>query len=153
MQYSEGTIGRIFALKLETGERLPDAVADFAREHAVRNAMVMFVGGAGATSRLVVGPEENSGDDIIPIIHRLGGIHEVIAMGTLFPDENGHPELHMHAATGREGTATVGCTRAGVDVWLIGEVILLEICGIGGFRKKDPKTGIQILQFSDPASK
>jgi len=99
-------------------------------------------------------PEENMGDDIIPIIHKLGGIHEVIAVGTLFPDEKWHPELHMHAVTaGREGTATVGCSRAGVDVWLIGEVILLGICGIGGFRKKDPKTGIQILQFSDTASK
>ena len=153
MQYSEGTVGRIFALKLETGERLPDAVVGFAREHAVRSAMVMFVGGAGATSRLVVGPEENRGDDVIPIIHTLGGIHELVAMGTLFPDENGHPELHMHAAAGREGAATVGCTRAGVDVWLIGEVILLEICGVGVFRKKDPKTGMQVLQFSGPASK
>ncbi len=153
MQYSEGTIGRIFALKLETGERIPDDVVDFAREHAVRTAMVIFVGGAGATSRLVVGPEQDRGDDIIPIIHTLGAIQEVLAVGTLFPDENGHPELHMHAATGREGAATVGCTRAGVDVWLIGEVILLEICGIGGLRKKDPKTGMQILQFSDTPSK
>ncbi len=148
MQYSEGTIGRVFALKLDSGERLPDAVVDFAREHAVRSAMVVFVGGAGATSRLVVGPEENRGDDIIPVIHELGGIHEVAAVGTLFPDENGQPELHMHAAAGREGRATVGCTRAGVDVWLIGEVVLLEISGIGGVRKKDPKTGFQMLQFS-----
>lgn len=68
MQYSEGTIGRIFALNLETGERLPDAVEDFARGHAIRSAMVMCVGGAGAASRLVVGPEENRGDDVIPII-------------------------------------------------------------------------------------
>ena len=52
MQYSEGTIGRIFALKLETGERLPDAVVDFALEHAVRNAMVMFVGGAAQRAAL-----------------------------------------------------------------------------------------------------
>jgi hypothetical protein len=29
MQYSEGTIRRIFALKLETGERLPLSAADF----------------------------------------------------------------------------------------------------------------------------
>ena len=87
MQYSEGTIGRIFALKLETGERLPDAVVDFSVEHAIRNAVVMFVGGAGATSRLVVGPEENRGDDIIPLTHVLGGIQEVVAVGTLFADE------------------------------------------------------------------
>jgi predicted DNA-binding protein with PD1-like motif len=153
MQYSEGTIGRIFALKLETGERLPDAVEDFAREHAVRSAMVVYVGGAGAASRLVVGPEENRGDDIIPMIHVLGAIQEVVAVGTLFPDESGQPKLHMHAATGREGRATVGCTRAGVEVWLTGEVILLEISGIGGLRKKDPKSGIDILQFSDVTSK
>lgn len=147
MQYSEGVIGRIFGLRLETGDRVPDAVEDFAREHEVRHAMVMFVGGAGADSRLVVGPEENRGDDIVPLVHRLGAIHEVAAVGTLFPDENGHPELHMHAAAGREGSAAVGCTRAGLDVWLTGEVILLEICGIGGVRKKDAKTGFKMLQF------
>jgi predicted DNA-binding protein with PD1-like motif len=153
MQYSEGTIGRVFALKLEAGERLPDAVVDFAGEHGIRNAMVMFVGGADATSRLVVGPEENRGDVIIPVIHELGGIHEVAAIGTLFPDESGRPELHMHAAAGREGRAVVGCTRAGVDVWLIGEVILFEIQGIGGVRKKDPKTGFQMLQFGESDGK
>jgi predicted DNA-binding protein with PD1-like motif len=119
MKYGERIIGRIFALKLETGERLPDAVTDFARAHEVRNAMVMFVGGTDATSRLVVGPEENRGDDIVPMIHRLGGIHEVVPVGTLFPDEDGRPDLHMHAAAGREGKAAVGCTRSGVDVWLI----------------------------------
>lgn len=148
MQYSQGNIGRIFALKLESGDRLPDAVVDFAREHNVRSAMALYVGGADATSRLVVGPEENT-DDIIPIVHCLGGIHEVVAMGTLFPDEHGNPELHMHAAAGRQGKASVGCVRAGVDVWLIGEVILLEITGIAGFRKKDPQTGFQILQLSE----
>ena len=153
MQYSEGTIGRIFALKLEGGERLPDAVEDFARDHEVLSAMVIYVGGAGPATCLVVGPEENRGDDIVPILHTLGGIQEVLAVGTLFADEFGHPKMHMHAATGREGTATVGCTRAGVDVWLIGEVILLELAGIGGIRKEDPKTGFEILQFADSASK
>jgi predicted DNA-binding protein with PD1-like motif len=147
MQYSEGTIGRVFALKLETGERLPDEVVNFAREHAVRSAMVIYVGGAGASSRLVVGPKENTGDEIVPLVHELGGIQEVAAIGTLFPDEDGQPALHMHAAAGREGRATVGCTRAGVEVWLIGEVIILEIQGIGGLRPKDPKTGFQMLQF------
>ncbi len=150
MQYSEGSIGRIFALKLEPGERIPDSIEEFAIRHEVKSAMVMYVGGADATSRLVVGPEENSGAAIIPITHALGAIQEVVAVGTLFPDENGKPMLHMHAATGREGSATVGCTRAGVDVWLIGEVILLEISEIGGFRKKDSETGFHLLQFTEP---
>jgi predicted DNA-binding protein with PD1-like motif len=51
----------------------------------------------------------------------------------------------MHAAAGREGRATVGCTRAGVDVWLVGEVVLLEIVGPEARRRKDPKTGFQLL--------
>jgi predicted DNA-binding protein with PD1-like motif len=57
----------------------------------------------------------------------------------------------MHAAAGREGKAVVGCTRAGLEAWLVGEVVLLEISGIGGVRQKDPKTGFQMLQFSDPS--
>ena len=47
----------------------------------------------------------------------------------------------MHAAAGREGRATVGCTRAGVDVWLVGEVVLLEILGAerpGGRKTRRP---------------
>ena len=51
----------------------------------------------------------------------------------------------MHAAAGREGRATVGCTRAGVDVWLVGEVVLLEILGTAARRQKDIETGFQLL--------
>jgi predicted DNA-binding protein with PD1-like motif len=75
----------------------------------------------------------------------LQGSQEVLALGTLIADETGAPVLHMHAAAGREGRATVGCTRAGVDVWLVGEVVLLEIVGPEARRRKDPKTGFQLL--------
>lgn len=152
MQYEEGKIGRIFALKLEDGDRIPGAIEDFAREHAVRSALAIYVGGAAASSSLVVGPDATRTDVPVPLIHRLGGIQEVLAVGTLFPDEQGNPVLHMHAATGREGKATVGCTRAGVDVWLLGEVILLEICDTKGFRWKDPVTGFHILRLQQPGT-
>ena len=147
MQYDEGSVGRIFALRFEHGERLPDAIEDFARNQGVRSAMIVLLGGAGDGSRLVVGPEEDGDDVIIPLVFALKGTQEIMAVGTIFPDEQGNPILHMHGATGREGDATVGCTRAGVDVWLIGEAILLEINGIRGLRKKDPKTGFQLLQL------
>ena len=75
----------------------------------------------------------------------LPGSQEVLALGTLIIDETGAPVLHMHAAAGREGRATVGCTRAGVDVWLVGEVVLLEILGTDARRRKDPETGFQLL--------
>ncbi len=84
-------------------------------------------------------------DAVVPLLHTLQGSQEVLALGTLIPDEAGEPVLHMHAAAGREGRATVGCTRAGVDVWLVGEVVLLEILGPEARRQKDPQTGFQLL--------
>jgi predicted DNA-binding protein with PD1-like motif len=149
MQYGEGRMGRIFVLRLEDGDRLPDAIESFSRKHDIGNAMVMYLGGAADGSRLVVGPEENRGDAIIPMVHMLQGIQEVLAVGTLFPDEEGNPVLHLHAATGREGNATVGCTRSGVDVWLVGEVIILEILGAGGKRKMDSRSGFKLLQLPE----
>jgi uncharacterized protein len=147
MEYGEGKLGRIFALRLEEGERLPEVIEDFAREQGIRGAMVLYLGGATGRSKMVVGPEDNPGGAIVPLIHSLQGIQEVLAVGTLFPDEEGAPVLHLHAAAGREGGATVGCTRAGVEVWLVGEVLLLEILGTGGERQKDPQTGFQLLRF------
>jgi predicted DNA-binding protein with PD1-like motif len=148
MQYREGHIGRIFVLRLEAGERLPEAIESFAREQGLKEAMVIYVGGAQNGSRLVVGPEAGRTDAIIPLIHTLAGIQEVVGVGTLFPNEAGEPVLHLHAATGREGGATVGCSRAGVEVWLVGEVIILEVAGTDAVRKKDPATGFQLLDLS-----
>lgn len=147
MQYGEGRMGRIFALRLEEGERLNDTIEFFAREHQISSAMAIYLGGAQPGSKVVVGPEAGRGDSIIPIIHALQGIQEVVAVGTIFPNEAGEPSLHMHGASGREGGATVGCTRAGVEVWLVGEVIIIEIMGTGGVRKKDPATGFHLLGF------
>jgi len=148
MQYSEGSIGRIFALRLAEGERLPAAVEDFCRQKGVKAALVIYVGGAQDGSRLVVGPEAGRGDAIIPLVHTLRGIQEVLGVGTLFPNEAGDPVLHMHVAAGREGQATVGCSRAGVEVWLVGEVLILEILGTIGARQKDPATGFQLLRLA-----
>lgn len=147
MQYQEGTMGRIFALRLEEGERLPEALETFAREQGLAAAMVLYVGGAKGGSRLVVGPDAARPDAIVPLVHTLSGIQEVLGVGTLFPNERGDPVLHMHTATGREGGATVGCSRAGVEVWLVGEVIILEILGTRGTRRPEPPSGFSLLQF------
>jgi predicted DNA-binding protein with PD1-like motif len=146
MQYGEGTLGRIFALRLAEGEKLPDILEVFARQQGIQSGLVFYLGGAQDGSRVVVGPEAGR-ETIVPMIHVLQGIQEVLAVGTIFPNEAGEPVVHLHAATGREGGATVGCTRAGVEVWLVGEVVILEILGTAGQRKKDPQTGFELLQF------
>ncbi len=150
MQYREGRLGRVFVLRLEEGERLNDTLESFAREQGVQRAMVIYLGGAGDGSRMVVGPEDPRAGTIVPMLFSLAGAQEVLAVGTLFPNEEGDPVLHMHAAAGREGRAHVGCTRAGVDVWLVGEAVLLEILSDAGQRRKDPATGFQLLQVTPP---
>ena len=147
MQYSEGRLGRVFILRLEEGERLNETIEKFAREQQLSHGLAFFLGGAADGSKVVVGPEANR-DKIIPMLHALKGEQEVLALGTIIPNEAGEPVLHMHGAAGREGRATVGCTRAGVNVWLIGEVVLLEILGAAAAkRQKDPATGFQLLKI------
>jgi uncharacterized protein len=145
MHYTEGKMGRVFVLRLEDGERLNDTLEAFAREQNLPHALAFFLGGSATGSKVVVGPDAARSDAVVPLIHELAGAQEVLAVGTLIPDEAGVPVLHMHAAAGREGRATVGCTRAGVDVWLVGEVVLLEIVGTAALRRKDPATGFQLL--------
>jgi predicted DNA-binding protein with PD1-like motif len=149
MQYGEGRLGRVFVLRLTEGEVLNEVIEAFAREHGVAGAMLMYLGGARDGSRVVVGPEAGRGEAVVPLVHALSGIQEVLAVGTLFPNEAGEPALHMHAAAGREGGATVGCTRAGVEVWLVGEVVLLEILGSAARRRLDPPTGFQLLSVTE----
>ena len=145
MRYTEGKMGRVFVLRLEDGERLNDTLEAFAREQNLAHALAFYLGGSASGSRVVVGPDAERTDEVVPLLHMLQGSQEVLAVGTLIPDEEGLPVLHMHAAAGREGLATVGCTRAGVDVWLVGEVVLLEIVGTAAQRRKDPATGFQLL--------
>ncbi len=145
MRSSQASLGRVFILRLENGDVLNDTLETFARDQGVSRALVFYLGGTAPGSRLVVGPEQRDDDAVIPIIHALAGARETLALGTLLPNEEGRPVVHMHAATGREGDATVGCTRAGVETWLVGEVVMLELLGSEAWRELDPESGFELL--------
>ena len=143
-------MGRVFVLRFEDGDPLNSTIEAFARDHGVVRGLAFYVGGGAPGTSLVVGPDATRTDCVIPLFHALSDPHETFAVGTLFPDENGDPYLHMHAACGREGGATVGCTRAGLETWLIGEIVLVELLGVEGVRKKDPATGFELLELPGP---
>ena len=145
MRSSEGRLGRIFVVRLEDGDKLPDSIEQFAADNGVTRGMCILVGGAGP-GKLVVGPEDGDALPPKPMLHTLAGIHEIAGVGTIFPDESGRPVLHMHAALGREGAARTGCVRKGVDIWKVGEVILLEITDNSATRLKDAATGFELLE-------
>ena len=127
MKYSEGAVGRVFVVSLDDGEELPRAIEEFCSDKNVARALCMLVGGIDDGGTIVVGPQDRDTMPPEPVLFSLAGVHEVAAVGTVFPDEDGHPRLHMHAALGRDGRTHTGCIRPGVNVWKLGEFIILEI--------------------------
>jgi len=149
MQFSEGNIGRIFALRLEDGEPMPQTLEDFLVVQGLTHGLAFMVGGADDGSQLVVGPEDGRALPVNPMVTALIGAHEVLGVGTIFPNEAGRPVLHMHGACGRERGTITGCIRAGIKTWHILEIIVLEITGLSAARLPDAATGFHLLQCNN----
>lgn len=145
MKTAEGRVGRVFVLRLEDGDRLPQCVEDFALERGVSQGFCVLVGGVGS-GRIVVGPEHGSVPPK-PVLADLFGAHEAAAVGTLFPDESGRPRLHMHATFGKGEEVRTGCIRPGIDIWTIGEFVLVELVGMNLVRRRDAATGFELLSM------
>jgi len=146
MRYAEAALGRVFILRLEDGEVLHETVEAFARQRGVTSAVVFCLGGADDGSRIVVGPEEDRTVPVVPVMTALAGVHEMVGVGTVFPDEKGEVVLHLHGAFGRGGEARAGCCRTGVRTWHVLEVIVLELTGSRSLRRREAASGFSLLQ-------
>ena len=146
MKYSEAKHGRIFIIRLEDGDILHEAIEGFAREKGINAASLIALGGADKGSRLIVGPKDGRASTIIPMPHELSDVHEISGTGTLFPDDEGNPSLHMHIACGRKEKTVTGCVRDGVKVWHVMEVILYELLESSASRILDNTTGFKLLR-------
>ena len=146
MQYSQAKQGRIFVLRLEDGDIVHEVIEQFARDQGIRAAALVVIGGADTGSRLVVGPEEGRAPTIKTMEQVLEEVHEAAGTGTLFPDEDGTPLLHMHLACGRKANTVTGCIRQGVKVWHIMEVILFELVESTAKRVPEPPLGLKFLR-------
>jgi len=147
MHFTEAKLGRIFMLRLQDNDRLPEVLETFAAQHKVSTALCFFVGGAKEESRIVVGPKDGKALPPEPMVTLLNGVHEACGVGTIVADEAGKPKLHMHASFGRKTNTITGCVRMGVDVWHIGEVVILELAGSSAKRAKDRDTGFEFLEI------
>ena len=146
MKYSETKQGRIFVIRLEDGDCLHEKIENFAKEKSINAASLIAVGGADAGSKLVVGPENGRSNPVVPMETVLNNVYEIAGTGTLFPDDDGNPILHMHIACGRKTDSITGCVRRGVKVWQVMEIILTELDDCSAIRTMDNKTGFKLLQ-------
>jgi predicted DNA-binding protein with PD1-like motif len=141
----EGKIGRVFVIRLEDGDVVPECIERFAQEKGVSVGQAILVGGIGGGD-VVVGPRRSEEMPPEPMLLPIDGAHEVLGVGVLAPGEDGKSTLHIHAALGRAGQTVTGCLRQGVTTWLVGEVILYEILGTKVLRIQDKQTGFELLE-------
>jgi len=145
MKATEGRLGRVFIIRLEDGDVVPESIERFAEEQGVAVGQCILLGGIGG-GQVVVGPRDSDAMPPEPMLLPVDGAHEVAAVGVLAPGPEGKPHLHIHAALGRSGSTVTGCLRPGVDVWVVGEVVLYEILGARVARPLDPDLGFALLQ-------
>jgi len=145
MKSCQGKIGRVFVIRLEDGDVIPECIEHFAKKNKVAMGHVVLVGGIGG-GQIVVGPRHSNAMPPEPMLLPVDGAHEVAGVGVIAPDEKGNPVLHIHAALGRSGQTMTGCLRPGVMTWIVGEAILYEIVGAKAMRIKDNKTGFSLLE-------
>ena len=148
MKACEGRIGRVFVIRLEDGDVVPECIERFAEEKRISVGQAILVGGIGGGD-VVVGPRRSEARPPEPMLLPIDGAHEVVGVGVLAPSEDGKPTLHIHAALGRAGQTTTGCLRHGVTTWLVGEVILYEILGTKVVRIQDKQSGFELLEPRD----
>lgn len=142
MEYTQGNLGRVFVARLHDGESIYDAVEEMAAKEGIERAAVLAVGGI-RSGKVVTGPESPTGK-LVPHHEEFNDARELVGVGTLFPQE-GKPSLHFHAGMGRGNTALVGCPRDGMAVYLILEVVIIELIGVAAERAVDAETGLHLL--------
>jgi predicted DNA-binding protein with PD1-like motif len=147
MHYTEAKMGRIFVLRLHDDDHLPDILEAFAEQKQVSSALCFLVGGIKDKGKVVVGPKNGDVLPVEPMVTFLSGVHEVYGVGTIFLNDEGKPKLHMHASFGRGKNVITGCVRKGIDVWRIGEVIVLEMKNTSAQRTIDKETGFELLEI------
>jgi predicted DNA-binding protein with PD1-like motif len=145
MKYSEAKQGRIFIIRLEDGEVIHEEIEKFAHEQSITAAALIILGGADKGSKLVVGPEHGRINPVVPMERILDNVHEIVGTGTIFPDKENKPVLHMHIACGRKRSTVTGCVRRGVKTWHVLEIILFELAGTTAARIPDSATGFELL--------
>ena len=147
MKYQRAEQGRVWVVRLETGEVIHEEIEALARREKIQAAVCFALGGAAGKSRIVTGPENPDTADIVPQVLELQNVHETAAVGTIFPDEHGAPVLHMHAVFGRGEEAHAGCVRTGVITWLVNEIVILELLNCAACRRRDTGSGLELLEL------
>lgn len=125
---------RVFFLRMDHGEDLIGSLQKFLVEKRIESCTALFLG-ALRDGRAVTGPVEPLVPPS-PHFESYESAWEVMGMATVHPSPEGL-KMHIHSALGRGREALLGCIRQRAEVYLVVEVVLFEICGLGAERVWD----------------
>lgn len=147
MQYQKGSIGRVIVAKVEHGDDLLMELQGLLQEEDIRTGVMVMIGALQAGS-LVAGPATCSVPPD-PVWKTFQDGREIVGIGTVFTNGS-DPVIHLHASLGRGGETWTGCIRKDARVYLVVEVIILELLDTGAIRTIDGLTGMNLLGFKAP---
>lgn len=143
MKYEVGSVGRVVVARLEDGDPVYKSLEELCKVEKITSA-VFWIIGANKNVEMVTGAYDYSARPVKVIIEKLKSEQEILGTGTIFPNADDEPKIHMHASLGHDSHTVTGCPRINLDCWCINEVVLLEITGVVAKRLKDD-TGFELL--------
>lgn len=127
MEYQAGKTGRVFYVRFDNGEDLHEGIRDLVTRENIRCAWFQIFGGLRQAG-VVTGPKEPVMPPE-PVWREVADTREVLGMGSVFWDDE-QPLIHLHAAMGHHGDTLTGCVRRDSQVYLVIELMLIEVTGI-----------------------
>ncbi len=143
MDYRTGSIGRLFAVRVDHGEDVIAEICKLALKEAINSAFFVMLG-AMAEAELVTGPQEN----VVPPItvwSAFDDAREIVGAGNIFM-ENGAPKVHLHGVAGSSRGMIMGCFRKKAEAFMVVEILIVEM-NIAAERVTDEKMGFSPIIF------
>jgi uncharacterized protein len=137
--------GSRWMLKLATGERFPDVLADFARRHEVRAGAVAM--GIGQLTEANVGFW--NGSEYVPRV--LSTPVELVGLSGSIAESDGEPSVHLHAILGTSDHGAVSGHLLSGTVGLLVEMLVVTFPGRRFARPFDESAGVRRLDLEPPA--
>ncbi len=143
MKYEVGNTGRVVVARMEDGDQVYSCIEKMCIAENI-NSAVFWIIGANKNVEVVTGSHNYAARPVEVIVEKLNSVQEILGTGTIFPDSNNNPKIHMHASLGHDSETVTGCPRINLDCWLINEVVVMEITNISAKRLKN-ETGFELL--------
>jgi predicted DNA-binding protein with PD1-like motif len=144
MEYRKGTIGRVFSVRFDQGDLFLEEFIRLIKKENIRTGWFHVLGGLREAD-VVTGPKEPTMPPE-PVWREVRGAREVLGTGSIFWDDE-EPKIHLHAAMGHHGDTLTACVRKGTKVYLVLEVMIIEMAGIDATRPWYEKGGFNRLTY------